>query len=292
MKQSPQTSPVDFIGIGAPRCSTTWLAACLAEHPEICFASEKEPHFFDRDYNYDQGLAYYRSFFERCAESQLRGEFSPDYYRFPKAGARIAAHAPTAKLIMIVREPVSRAISHAQYEFRRTGVRYSLGRLLAEDPAHPIIENGRYHALLSAFLDAVGPLPLHVMSYDDCVCDPAGELARLYDFLGVDATFLPATLTRVVNAAGRTGYRSPFLNRLIMSRKWIKRHRLGYRAITLLKRFGVNTLVKRIEAYNRRPGTRSEQLVVTDEERAQLRAYYADDVWKFADLTGLNLTTW
>ena len=36
---------VDFIGIGAERSGTTWIAQCLAEHPEICFSKEKEIYF-------------------------------------------------------------------------------------------------------------------------------------------------------------------------------------------------------------------------------------------------------
>ena len=27
---------IDFIGIGAAKCATTWLSCCLDEHPQIC----------------------------------------------------------------------------------------------------------------------------------------------------------------------------------------------------------------------------------------------------------------
>lgn len=42
----------DFLGIGAPRSGTTWLAANLRIHPEIWMPHRKELHYFDRSLNY------------------------------------------------------------------------------------------------------------------------------------------------------------------------------------------------------------------------------------------------
>src|SRR5262245_36806086 len=39
----------DFVCIvGAPRCGTTSLAGFLQDHPDVCFSSVKEPHYFSR----------------------------------------------------------------------------------------------------------------------------------------------------------------------------------------------------------------------------------------------------
>jgi len=37
-----------FVGIGAQKAGTTWLARYLSRHPEVFFSPEKELHFFDR----------------------------------------------------------------------------------------------------------------------------------------------------------------------------------------------------------------------------------------------------
>ncbi len=37
---------IDFIGIGAPKCGTTWLSAQLEAHPQIGFAPDKEVYYF------------------------------------------------------------------------------------------------------------------------------------------------------------------------------------------------------------------------------------------------------
>jgi hypothetical protein len=39
-------SHIDFIGIGAPKCGTTWLSAQLEAHPQIGFAPDKEVYYF------------------------------------------------------------------------------------------------------------------------------------------------------------------------------------------------------------------------------------------------------
>ena len=42
----PNIPPIDFIGIGAPKCGTTWLSAQLEAHPQIGFAPDKEVYYF------------------------------------------------------------------------------------------------------------------------------------------------------------------------------------------------------------------------------------------------------
>jgi hypothetical protein len=42
---------VDFIGIGAPKCGTTWLFYGLGQHPRICLSEPKEINYFNsRDF--------------------------------------------------------------------------------------------------------------------------------------------------------------------------------------------------------------------------------------------------
>ena len=42
----PNIPLIDFIGIGAPKCGTTWLSAQLEAHPQIGFAPDKEVYYF------------------------------------------------------------------------------------------------------------------------------------------------------------------------------------------------------------------------------------------------------
>jgi hypothetical protein len=114
----------DFIIIGGQKCGTTYLYDELVKHPTIAPALTKEVHFFDL--NYHKGADWYRAHFpvelaatadgEEC--QMVTGEASPYYIYHPHAPRRIAEVAPHAKLILLIRNPVSRAYSHYQHEVR------------------------------------------------------------------------------------------------------------------------------------------------------------------------------
>jgi hypothetical protein len=72
----PNTSQIDFIGIGAPKCGTTWLSAQLEAHPQIGFAADKEVYYFadtiarriagQELHCFDRGVAWYHP--KRCGD--------------------------------------------------------------------------------------------------------------------------------------------------------------------------------------------------------------------------------
>lgn len=118
----------DYLIIGAQRCGTTSLQEVLTTHPNITSARwMKGVHYFDTAY--PKGMGWYRAHFptNRAASkvaaetgSPLRvGEASPYYIYHPVALDRIAADLPEAKLILLLRDPVERTISHYKHEVRR-----------------------------------------------------------------------------------------------------------------------------------------------------------------------------
>lgn len=104
----------DFVIIGAAKAGTTSLYALLERHPDIFMPHPKEPEFFARDDHYAKGIDSYAKLFEPAAPGQLTGEASTLYSLAPffdQTAPRMAAHIPQAKLIYVLREPVSRAYS-------------------------------------------------------------------------------------------------------------------------------------------------------------------------------------
>ncbi len=105
--------------IGTQRGGTTSLFHYLEAHPCIRSAVNKDLHFFDRKYN--KGLAWYRGHFPTGIEKYyaqkirghafLTGEASPSYLFHPHAPGRVAKAVPHVKLIVLLRNPVSRAYS-------------------------------------------------------------------------------------------------------------------------------------------------------------------------------------
>ena len=114
----------DFMIIGAMRGGTTSLYSYLTAHPNISPAHMKEVHFFDVYFH--KGLHWYRAQFPSTVQKYyaehiqkqtfITGEASPYYLFHPHAPRRIAQLLPQVKLVVLLRNPVSRAYSHYYHE--------------------------------------------------------------------------------------------------------------------------------------------------------------------------------
>ena len=113
----------DFAVIGAPRCGTSQFYGVLTRHPHVGGAARKELHYFDRDKNFNTGLEWYR----RCFPEQkwvdgrrtITGEATPRYLADPLVPERVAQTLPEARFIVLLRNPVDRALSHYHLLARR-----------------------------------------------------------------------------------------------------------------------------------------------------------------------------
>ena len=116
-----------FLGIGAMRSGTTWLATQLARHPRVRIG-RKEIHFFNR--KIDQlgaagsirdrcnQLRYLARFIQGPLHGGIRGELTPAYAILkPPLIQRIRTWMPDVRLIYLMRDPAERAWSQARYEF-------------------------------------------------------------------------------------------------------------------------------------------------------------------------------
>lgn len=96
--------------VGVRKCGTRALLEMLFLHPRIQKAAG-EVHFFDRDENYEHGLEWYRKKMPYSFRGQITIEKSPSYFVTPEVPERVRAMNASIKLMVIVRDPVTRAIS-------------------------------------------------------------------------------------------------------------------------------------------------------------------------------------
>ncbi|MCL2932552.1 MAG: sulfotransferase domain-containing protein [Trichodesmium sp. MAG_R03] len=108
----------NFIIIGAQKSGTTSLYKYLTKHPQILSATKKEVHFFDLNFN--KGMNWYYSHFPKTEiqNQTITGEASPYYIFHPHVPQRISQFLPDIKLIVLLRNPVDRAVSHYYHNCR------------------------------------------------------------------------------------------------------------------------------------------------------------------------------
>ena len=110
--------PPHFIIIGTQKGGTNSLYHYLIQHPQILPATQKEIHYFSL--NYQKGWQWYQSQFSSEADgiNYITGEGSPYYLFHPQVPQRVYQNCPETKLIVLLRNPVERAISHYYWEVK------------------------------------------------------------------------------------------------------------------------------------------------------------------------------
>ncbi len=177
------TGPPSFVGIGAQKAGTSWWYELVVAHPAVHHQSgtHKERHFFARFAVEDFGRAeveQYHRWFPRPAGA-VTGEWTPDYLHQDWVPPLLAQAAPDARLLVIVRDPLERLVSGVAHE--EITAASHLGSALTD-----AVQRGFYAAPLRNWARWFAPERILVLQYERCVADPSGQLARTFEFLGLD----------------------------------------------------------------------------------------------------------
>jgi hypothetical protein len=196
-----------FLIIGAMRSGTTSLTRYLRSHPDVFMAQPKELHYFD--FNFDEGVGWYRSHFAEATSQRAIGEATPNYLYITEALPRVAELLPDARLVVILRNPVDRAYSH--YWHNRSVGREQLSfeealeaeatRIDADDPHAraywSYVDRGRYVHQLRRVRERYPDDAVQVMLFDDLAETSYRSLCR---FIGVSDEHRPPELGEAVNS--------------------------------------------------------------------------------------------
>jgi len=288
----------DFIGIGAPKAGTTWLAGVIARHPDVFMPAIKETHFFD--YPYDQyPFSKYEEFFSAAAPGQIVGEFSTDYLASAAAPARIHRHLPGVKLIAVLRDPVGQVYSNYWHALRQ-GFNCSDRSMPDFETAlvrhrGQLLEPGFYGRHLERWLAVFPRRQMLILFYDDIERDPAAVIRSVEDFLGLR----PVAAAGAGEARGggerqgvapRSGWLGRIYTRLYFAaNRWVLQpisRRMGYEtAGRLIQRLRLRRIGEHLFFQRGYPP-------LPPELRARLVAIYRDDRAVLEGITGRDLSSW
>jgi len=291
---------LDFAGIGIAKSGTTWLAACLAEHPAVCMAFGKETNFFMKSHvasvlplrtrfhsaRQEEGMAWFESRFAHHQPGQLRGEYSNGYVGDPESARLLHEHNPGMKLLCCFRNPAE--VIYAGY-FQLARIQplpESFEETLEKYPT--FLEYGRYLRNLQPFLELIPRENLLLVVYDDISANPAAFYRRICEFLAIDPDFTPPSLTKRVNP------------RTLVKHRWLRDLRFGFnrvmqstaptrRARRELGRVGLGNLVLGLLQKNEKAAPAPPMAPAT---RARLVQLYREDNDRLGVFLGRDLSHW
>lgn len=191
----------NFLGIGVQRGGTTWLHTLLSAHPQVYMPTRrKEIRFFEK--YYDRGVGWYSEFFcpsEEAVNYRAIGEISTQYYDCDHCPERIFATLPHARLIIMLRHPVSRAYSHYGFVVQRRNYRGSFETFLRARPK--ALEKGYYSRYLRNFLQFFDRSRILALVFEDVFADIDKTRHVLAGFLDIDPAGFSKTSGARVNAS-------------------------------------------------------------------------------------------
>jgi len=205
------------------------------------------------------------------------GESSTSYLADPEACRRIRETVPDARIIIMIRDPVERAVSHHLMYVREGWETRPLEQAVDDELrdgaawAYAYLRNGRYHDDIKRYLDAFDGRVL-VIVLEDFVRDVAAGMAPVWEFLGLSPVDIGEA--RAVNA--HTAPR----NRVVAA---VMRHDLAWAVGRRLLPTGIR---HRVRDATLAP---AEKPAVAGGLRRRLADYYAEDMAATERLLGRKL---
>lgn len=313
---------LDFIVIGAQKSGTTSLFEYLRRHPELRLPAAKEVPYFSHDANYGTDWQeYLRKAFPFADHKCKWGTVTPHYMvggiydaadtRSRTGGGdertvprRIHEKLPDVRLIAILRDPVERARSHhamavmngwetrsfpeAMRELLPPDALASARRVPAETTGY--VAWGEYGRILAGYLEVFPRSQLLVLDTSDLQRDPELVLRSVYEFLDVDAGFVPDNLGtnyRPSGVARRIRWLDLNAVQAAVSRNRMARafwHSIPERARRRIDR-QFDRLNYLTDLWNRVP--RKNSLSSDEETENALRAHYEEDAELLTRLLGI-----
>jgi hypothetical protein len=272
----------NFLIIGAARSGTTALYYGLREHPQVFMPAKKELNFFTS--NWKHGLEWYGDFFQSQTGQPAIGEASPGY-TFNYASVvvqRIAEVIPEAKLIYMVRHPAERAYSHyLHYRYTLQKETRPFSDAIKQDESY--LSGSSYYQWIMRYHTHLEQKQMLILLFEEFEINPQACFQQIFEFLGVDPTFIPHSASRKINV----NY-DPRNKTLQSVFKRLAKSKGRYIVDTLLpasSRSFIRNLIDRSVGTHSLPE-------MTPEIRTYLLQYFQEDTQRLAAYLGRDLSPW
>lgn len=201
-----------FSIIGAQRSGTTFLYHLLDEHPEINMAKPiyPEPKFFMNPELIKTGKENYLSKYFNNNYNKVLGEKGTSYIESEKALKAIQDFFPEVKILILLRNPVYRAISNYYFSYKNGLETRTLTEVFIHKLPEPKInkkisvspfnylERGIYHKYLKKVFEIFPRDNIKIILYEELV-NNYNQVREIFKFLGVTPLFNASKYNTIVN---------------------------------------------------------------------------------------------
>ncbi len=197
--------------VGVAKSGSSWLHFYLDSSPDIFMSKQCELHYFGEKYPKD--LEWYQSNFPFEKKFKYFGESTPIYFRRPEIAKQIKEYSPEAKILVIIRDPIDRLLSHIYYAKQ-------LGNIEEKKSLDDIVDNlkqqsindSHYEKYLPAFEDCFGKENFKIISLEESKNNLNLLSSSLCNFLNIDNKFSIEFSKQRRNATGSKMFRLIYRN--------------------------------------------------------------------------------
>ena len=279
-----------FIVIGGHKCGTTSLHQYLGQHPEIIMPQFKGEDILKKP---TIDIKKYHQQYINIANKTVAGEVSSAYLYSQKACKNIKNYFPEAKIIAVLRNPFDRAFSH----FNDMPKTHPLAQQncnfeeLCRNPANFLDRNviflGLYYSYIKVFLEEFKREQICILLFDDFVNNKQKYYRSLFDFVGVDSSFMPNT-SIILRKGGKTNIKNNRIKKFFND-KSLLRSVVG----STIKPFTTPEqrrliFLKTKNMFIKRKSSSS----LAYELKQNLVDFYREDILKTQDLLNIDLSHW
>lgn len=286
----------NLICLGAQKAGTTTLHDILKNHPQIYLPHIKEAPFFNDEESYSKGMDWWLDYhFSSYNDEQILGVMTPEYLYYEEVPKRIFDDCgPDVKLIVILREPVSRAHSQYLMSVRKGFESLTFNEAIEVEPKRILegpferdsfsyIGRGRYAEQIKRYQDLFDPKNILFLCFETDICNKIDEtIQRIQSFIGVEQIDLNTNIKS--NSARET--RSKYFQDLTSKPNFLRRI---LRSI-FGKRFS-HWIRFKLAVLNEKKLS-DESRLTRDEKKALYEKFYKSDFIELERMTGLDLKHW